>query len=99
MVIAESVPPNNSQWAADHTGIAAIAWRQTTDSLSCTFLEAGEGFVAVRWEEMVMVGVYISPNQNCAQYRRRLRPVEECIRKYISSPFIVAGDFNVHSGL
>jgi len=94
------VPPANNQWAAARTGSrvdVAITWRRTENPLPCTFLEAGGGYVAVRWGDMVVVGVYLSPNQSQAEYEEGLGRIERYVRKYAPAPTLVAGDFNAWS--
>jgi len=106
LVIAEPnwVPPGNPHWAAARRGReakVAITWRRTRSEnpLPCTQLEAGEGFVAVRWGDMVVVGVYLSPNMNLADYEERLGQIRGCIERHTPAPVIVAGDFNAWSTL
>jgi len=92
------VPPANSQWAAARTGSRVeVTWRRTENPLSCTFLEAGGGYVAVRWSDTVVVGVYLSPNMSHAEFENRLGQIERCVRKYAPAPTLVAGDFNAWS--
>jgi len=98
-VIAEpySVPRDHARWIADPTGEAvAITWRLTETSLPCTPLEAGEGYVAVRWGGWLVVGVYIPPGQR-NQYERRLDSIDRCLDKWRHLPALVAGDFNAHA--
>jgi len=66
MVLSEPyrVPPRNPMWAAARTGSdvkVAITWRRTENPFPCTILEAGEEFVAVRWSDVAVVGVYLPP--------------------------------------
>jgi len=102
MVISEPyrVPPDNPLWAASRTGSkvdVAIAWRRSRDPLPCRFLEAGRGFVAVRWGDMVVVGVYLAPSLDRATYEEGLGNIGDCVSKYAPSPTLVAGDFNAWS--
>jgi len=98
MVVSEPhwVPPRHSQWAAARRGSevdVAITWRRSENPLPCTFLEAGSGYVVVRWGDMAVIGVYLSPNLSHADFENRLG-LDRCVRKYASTPTIVAGDFN-----
>jgi len=102
MVISEPyrVPPDNPCWAAARAGYkvdVAIAWRRSKDPLPCTFLEAGEGYVAIRWGDVVVVGVYLAPSLDRAEFETRLGKIGDCVGKYAPSPTIVAGDFNAWS--
>jgi len=102
MVLSEPyrVPPDNPCWAAARTGRevdVAITWRRSKDPLPCKFLEAGEGYVAAGWGDMVVVGVYLTPSLDRATYEERLGKIGDCVRKYAPSPVLVAGDFNAWS--
>jgi len=93
------VPPRHPHWAAARFGSdaeVAITWRRTgsDNPLPCTYLEAGGGYVAVRWDDMVVVGVYLAPSLNRAEFEDRLGQIRGCIEKYAPAPAIVAGDFN-----
>jgi len=97
-VVAEPyrVPPNHTGWAADITKLA-ITWRHSDSSLPYTFVEAGEGYVAVRWGNWLVVGVYITPRLNIREYESRLDLIAGCINNHPAWPALVAGDFNAHS--
>jgi len=71
-----------------------VAWRRSKDPLPCRFLEAGEGYVAVRWGDVVVVEVYLAPSLDRATFEERLERIRDCVDKYAPSPTIVAGDFN-----
>jgi len=99
MVVSEPyrVPPDNPLWAAPRTGYevdVAITWRRSRDPLPCRFLEAGDGFVAARWGDMIVVEVYLAPSLDRAEFEARLGRIGECVRKYAPAPTLVAGDFN-----
>jgi len=96
------VPPRHPHWAAPGTGSGvdvAITWRRTADPLPCVFLEAGGGWVAVRWGDVVVVGVYLAPSLSRASVKTRLGEISGCVRKYAPAPAIVAGDFNAWNTL
>jgi len=102
MVLSEPyrVPPSNPCWAAARTGFnvdVAITWRRSKDPVPCKYLEAGEGYVAVGWGDVVVVGVYLAPSLDRADYEDRLGRIGNCVRKYTPSPVLVAGDFNAWS--
>jgi len=102
MVVSEPyrVPPDNPLWAASRTGFeveVAIAWRRSKDPFPCRFLEAGGEYVAVRWSDVVVVGVYLAPSLDRATYEERLGKIGDCVSKYAPSPILVAGDFNAWS--
>jgi len=98
-IVAEPhrVPPDHPRWTADSSREAvAITWRLDEFSLPCVPIESGEGYVAVRWGRITVVGVYIPPRLNRSKVERRMDLVEQFMRRH-PGPTIVAGDFNAHS--
>jgi len=82
MVVSEPhwVPPRHSQWAAARGGSnvdVAITWRRSKSPLPCTFLEAGSGWVVVRWGDMVVIGVYLPPSLSHADFDSRLGQIDD----------------------
>lgn len=63
-------------------------------TLFIAFVESRDGFMAVKWGEVVMVGVYCSPIYGLAQIKERLRGVGIIIHCLCLLPITVAGDFN-----
>ena len=59
----------------------------------------GEGFVAAKWGETVVVGVYSSPNGTLPQLEQLLGRVGAIVIASHPSPVLVAGDFNAKSAL
>ncbi|XP_071580372.1 uncharacterized protein [Temnothorax nylanderi] len=100
-VVAEPyrVPPNHPCWAVDRCSLVAIRWRMTDDPVAYTRLEAGDGFVAVKWGHVTIVGVYVSSNTSVARYEAFLDDLWGCVSRMLPSPTIVAGDFNAKSAL
>lgn len=95
-----SVPQNHPHWHGSTDGTAACLWRCTgEDAASCTLLEAGEGYVAVKWGDITAISVYLSPNLRRAEFEARLDAVGRCLNAYSPAPCIVAGDFNAKSSL
>jgi len=62
----------------------------------CTLIEAGEGYVAAQWRRIAVFSTYLSPALDVAQYTRRLDRMGECANRLLllSSPVLIAGDFN-----
>ncbi|KAG5318035.1 MOS1T transposase, partial [Pseudoatta argentina] len=93
------VPVNHPHWMGDKLGSVAITWRQTRESLPCTPIEAGEGYVAVKWGDMRIIGTYISPSFDVSRFEERLELLEACLGRLAGGPIILAGDFNAKSPL
>lgn len=54
----ESLPMNHPRWVVDLMRSFAIIWRDATNCPAFTRLQAGKGFVAIRWGITVAVGEY-----------------------------------------
>lgn len=56
-------------WVADTDKTVAVTWTSTAwASANEVRLERGNGYVAVEWSGMVVVGVYVSPNSGWAAF-------------------------------
>ncbi|XP_071640006.1 uncharacterized protein [Temnothorax longispinosus] len=93
------VPLNHPCWAVDRCGSVAITWRATEEPVACTRLVADDGFVAVRWGHIVVVGVYFSFNKDVAQFEGFLDRLRDFVERILPQPVIVAGDFNAKAAL
>ncbi|XP_011884028.1 PREDICTED: uncharacterized protein LOC105571163 [Vollenhovia emeryi] len=92
--------PKNPCWAGSTDGSAAIVWRRTGErSPPFSKLKAGEGWVAVEWGPLTVIGVYIRPSLSRAEVEDRLQELEDVVREYLPGPVLVAGDFNAKSAL
>ncbi|XP_011884010.1 PREDICTED: uncharacterized protein LOC105571145, partial [Vollenhovia emeryi] len=92
--------PKSPLWAGSADGSAAIVWRRTGERApSLVKLKAGEGWVAVKWGPLVVIGVYLRPSLSRAEAEGRLEELEDLVREYLPGPILVAGDFNAKSAL
>lgn len=85
-------------WAGDSDGRIAIVHRGGPHSLPFDILTKGRGFVVVGWGEVVVVGIYQSPNEPLPTLEKLLENVEAAIRPRLAGPVLVAGDLNAKSG-
>lgn len=93
------VPPSGSpSWAADIEGSVAIIGGASPFSLF-SLQERGAGFVAVKWGEVVLFGVYFSPNRSRAEFEVFLSALEAAILRATSASFqiVLMGDLNAKS--
>ncbi|XP_068974756.1 uncharacterized protein [Bombus flavifrons] len=86
-----------SRGAVDLTGSVAIFWTGIAGSPSCSVIERGRGFVAVKWGDLAVVAVYVSPNISRAEYASFLDGLAACTRRLDACLSLVLGDFNAHS--
>lgn len=70
------------EWAGDTDEMVAVTWTSTPEAFAHgTLLERGNGYVAVEWAGMVVVGVYVSPNSGQAAFEEFLGGVGDCVRR------------------
>ncbi|XP_018368223.1 PREDICTED: uncharacterized protein LOC108764459 [Trachymyrmex cornetzi] len=93
------VPDNNTNWTANDRRTVAITWRRVENPLPSMPLEKGDNFVAVRWGDMVLIGVYLSPSLDVAQFGQTLEEIERCVGRFQTGIVLVAGDFNAKTDL
>ena len=89
--------PDHPRWFGDDGDSVAIYWGGGEGDPPCSLLERGQGFVAVQWGSLVVVGCYVSPNCTLAVFEGYLDEVRDCVRRYLPRPVIVLGDFNARS--
>lgn len=88
--------PDTHQWFSSSNGLAAIHIndRNTTPSVSLTF--RNENFVAITFNDLNIVSVYISPNVTFTDYSAFLDDLTDfCAQR--SENVVVCGDFNAHA--
>ena len=88
--------PDAPNWIGDLDGSTAITWMPALSSPGA-LLERGNGYVAVEWNRIAVVGVYISPNSGVAAFEDFLDRAGDCVRRCFPRQVIVLGDFNAHS--
>lgn len=102
-IVAEpyQVPQGDRHWLAATDDSVACHWRYAGGDVSAPFslAEAGVGYVAVKWDDCLVVGAYLPPRLNVREFEERLDSIAECIRRYLPAPVILAGDFNAKSAL
>ncbi|XP_026331368.1 uncharacterized protein LOC113238749, partial [Hyposmocoma kahamanoa] len=90
------VPPQRN-WAGDREETVAIVASTAGHSPPLVVKERGSGFVAARWGEVILIGVYFSPNRTLAQFQAFLETLERAVRRAAPTPVLVLGDFNAKS--
>ncbi|XP_072930334.1 uncharacterized protein [Epargyreus clarus] len=97
-VVAEPyfVPPTGN-WVGDQDGLVAIASSRTLRVPPLTVIKRGRGYVAVRWRDYVLIGVYFSPNKILADFEEFLGGLETLIVQIQTRHVLVLGDLNAKS--
>jgi hypothetical protein len=88
--------PDVPDWVGDLNGLVAVAWTPAMGLPSVLF-DRGSDYIAVEWAGMVLMGVYVSPNNGLAAFEDFLDGVGECVRRYLPCQVLFLADFNVHS--
>ncbi|XP_043588288.1 uncharacterized protein LOC122570257 [Bombus pyrosoma] len=88
--------PDAPNWIGDLDGSTAVTWTPALSSPGA-LLERGNGYVAVEWNRIAVVGAYISPNSGVAAFEDFLDRAGDCVRRCFPRQVIVLGDFNAHS--
>lgn len=98
-IVAEPyrVPPGSPNWIGSSDGSVAIVTRRTKAPIPCTRVGEGAGYVIVRWGEVHIIGVYISPNIRISAVEDKLDEISRRIRALGPAPIIIGRDFNAHS--
>ncbi|XP_033360707.1 uncharacterized protein LOC117239317 [Bombus vosnesenskii] len=86
-----------SRDAEDLIGSVAVFWTGIAGSPSCSVIERARGFVAVKWGDLAVVAVYVSPNISRTEYASSLDGLGACTRRLGACPSLVLGSFNAHS--
>nr|XP_037869632.1 uncharacterized protein LOC119629086 [Bombyx mori] len=85
-------------WAADLDGRVAIIRRGCVGAPpEFAVVERGRSFVAVLWAEMIVVGVYFSPNRTLAEFEGLLLELSRVTGRSHSRQLLVLGDLNAKS--
>lgn len=89
--------PARHNWAIDTTGMVAIFSALKPLSPPLSVRESGPGYVAARWGEVVVIGVYFSPNRPLAAFEAFMAELGAVVSR--ASPFkvMVIGDLNAKS--
>lgn len=94
-----AIPRNHPHWVSNDRKTIAITWRQKQNAIPCTPLMKGNHFVAIRWGEMAVIGTYLPPSLDIADFEEALEELEHWISQILEKPTIVAGDFNSKSAM
>ncbi|CAK1600725.1 unnamed protein product [Parnassius mnemosyne] len=94
-VVAEpySVWPRKD-WVADLNGSVAIISSAAAGTPTLEGVRGGQGCVAARLREFVVVGVYFSPNRSLAELHNSLAELRAVVVGSYPLPVLVLGDFN-----
>jgi hypothetical protein len=88
--------PDASNWVGDLDGLTAISWTPALGAPG-VMLDRDNGYFAVEWARMAVVGVYVSHNSGLAAFGDFLDGVSECVIRCLPRQVLVLGDFNAHS--
>lgn len=87
--------PNQPRWVGDRDGLVGIVGGFDTPPLSVR--TRGQGFVAINWRDLVIVGTYFSPNKSIADFENYLVQLGQVISAAYPSQVLLMGDLNAKS--
>jgi hypothetical protein len=76
----------------------AITWSPVLGP-NGVLLDRGNGYVAVEWAGIAVVGIYVSPNCGLEAFGDFLDEVGDCVRRCHPRQVVVLGDLKAHSTL
>ncbi|XP_045541646.1 uncharacterized protein LOC123723135 [Papilio machaon] len=85
--------PSQPHWVGDTEGSVGMVVPPTGPQ-HLSLRERGAGYVAANWGEVVLIGVYFSPNRSLSQFERFLDGLELVVRRALPAQVIVMGDLN-----
>ncbi|XP_013174885.1 PREDICTED: uncharacterized protein LOC106123199, partial [Papilio xuthus] len=86
--------PSGDEWVGDADGLVALTSRSVAGSPAFADVVRGRGYVAALVGDILVVGVYFSPNRSLADFERFLSEVGVLIGGSRSARVLVAGDLN-----
>jgi hypothetical protein len=89
--------PDAPRGAGDLGDSLAVFWTGNEGSPPCSVIERRRDFVAVRWGDMTVVAIYVSPNIGQAEYASFLNGLAACVIRLRARSFLILGDFNAHA--
>ncbi|XP_073966994.1 uncharacterized protein [Choristoneura fumiferana] len=93
-VVAEPyyVPPQQN-WVGDTEGLVAVVV-PAAGTQRISLKEKGAGYVAVKWGEVVVIGVYFSPNRPLREFEQFLGGLEPVVQRASPAQVVLMGDLN-----
>lgn len=88
------VPKDHPLWTSDTTSTVAITWKWWRGAPVCTPLKQGTHYVAVKWQDVIVIGVYFPPSGTFADYESWLEDIALFIEGMKGHPIVLGGDFN-----
>ncbi|XP_052741127.1 uncharacterized protein LOC128198692 [Bicyclus anynana] len=89
--------PSGVDWVGDRDGLVAITSRSIEGSPALVDVVRGKGYVSALIHDIMVVGVYFSPNRSLADFEDFLAEVGALIGRSRSSRVLIAGDLNAKS--
>ncbi|CAH2207588.1 jg5424 [Pararge aegeria aegeria] len=89
--------PSGDNWVGDTEGVVAITSRSIVGSPAFDNVVRGRVYVSAFVDDVMVVGVYFSPNKSLADFEQFLAEVGVLISRRRSGRVLVAGDLNAKS--
>lgn len=96
VVVAEPYSAQGS-WFSDLDGSVAVFRRPSSSSPVLASYARGHGFVSVVWGEIIVVGIYCSPNHQLPTFEGLLNALSTVVSGAAPRQVLIVGDFNAKS--
>jgi len=96
-IITEPICIPEQNWAGSSDKKAAIYWKPELLRARCQIASKGQGFVAIKYDDIVLFSCYISPNMGLTKYEEILKEMDHEINKFKTYYQLVGGDLNSKS--
>ncbi|XP_011859518.1 PREDICTED: uncharacterized protein LOC105557004 [Vollenhovia emeryi] len=90
------VPTDNAHWVSSLDSVAAIVWNPALTGPGCVVFHRSNNIVGVRFGNVRVISVYISPNINVASFLEITDRLSDAVAA-ARDPVILCGDFNAKS--
>lgn len=88
--------PVTQQWYLSLNGLAAIYINDRDTISSVNLISKSDNFVVIRYNDLHIISVYISPNVSIAEYSAFLDDLTSvCVQ--LTRSVVIGGDFNAHA--
>nr|XP_049706063.1 uncharacterized protein LOC126056574 [Helicoverpa armigera] len=84
-------------WVGDVDSSVAIIGSADPNCTPPTLKERGSGYVAAKWGEVIIFGVYFSPNRTLPEFEDFLDRLGASVLRMAPSQVLIMGDFNAKS--
>ncbi|XP_018405958.1 PREDICTED: uncharacterized protein LOC108782237 [Cyphomyrmex costatus] len=90
---------DHPHWWGNDEGTVAVVWRRSSSPFPCVPVGKGRNFAIVKWGDVTVIGVYISPTNGLDDFEQMMGEIERYVLPSLEGPLLLAGDFNAKARL